>query len=74
MLFLGLDACDPGIMRALAARGEAPAFSSLLARAASWETAAPTGLFVGATWPTIATGRRADHHGYYTWLEVEDGS
>jgi predicted AlkP superfamily phosphohydrolase/phosphomutase len=71
VLFLGADACDPGLVTSLAAAGELPVLAELLGTSATVPTEAPLGLFVGATWLTVATGLRADHHGYYTWLAQE---
>src|SRR5215470_17867573 len=71
VLLLGADAYDPDLARSLAAAGELPVFAELLRTGASVPTEAPIGLFVGATWLTVATGLRADHHGYYTWLAQE---
>ncbi len=73
MLYLALDACDPGLMVDLARAGRCPNIARLLADGASVETVAPYGTFVGSTWMTIATGLEVGHHHYYTWVRVAEG-
>jgi predicted AlkP superfamily phosphohydrolase/phosphomutase len=71
ILFVGLDACDPGIARQLAGAGRMPNLARMFERAARCNVRNPYGLFVGALWPTFATGRRADRHHYHCWDEIE---
>jgi hypothetical protein len=56
-LYLGLDACDLHLAKAFAADGGMPALAGLIDSAASVETVAPLGYFVGANWPTTIRGR-----------------
>jgi len=70
VMFLGLDAFDPGIARQLAAGGVLPNIRTLFQRGGSARVINPVGLYVGALWVTFATGQRADKHGFHCWLEV----
>lgn len=71
VVVLGLDAFDPTMARELAAAGRLPAIASLLEGGARARTRNPYGLFVGALWPTVITGRSAAQVGYHSWLEVD---
>jgi predicted AlkP superfamily phosphohydrolase/phosphomutase len=71
ILFVGLDACDPDVARALAAAGRMPNLARLFERAARCRVRNPHGLFVGALWVTFATGQRADRHGFHCWDEID---
>jgi predicted AlkP superfamily phosphohydrolase/phosphomutase len=73
VLYLALDACDPGLMVDLARAGHCPNIARLLSDGASVETVAPYGTFVGSTWMTIATGLEVGHHRYYTWVQLAEG-
>ncbi|HEX6476338.1 MAG TPA: glycosyltransferase [Acidimicrobiales bacterium] len=61
-LYLGLDACDLHLTREFAADGGMPALAGLLESAATVETIAPLGFFVGADWPTIYSGTTPSRH------------
>jgi predicted AlkP superfamily phosphohydrolase/phosphomutase len=71
IVVLGLDSFDPALARELAAAGRLPAIAELLETGASAQTRNPYGLFVGALWPTVITGRSAAQVGYHSWLEVD---
>jgi predicted AlkP superfamily phosphohydrolase/phosphomutase len=73
VLYLALDACDPGIMVDLARAGHCPNLARLLDEGASVETVAPFGTFVGSTWMTVATGLEVGRHRYYSWVQVAEG-
>ena len=67
-----LDACDRDVAIRLSAAGKMPHLAQLLEDAASLPTVAPrVGLFVSAIWPTMATARRAEHHGYTCWAGID---
>ena len=68
---IGLDACDPNLAIELAATGRLPAIGGLLEQGARATSQSPYGLFVGALWPTLTTGRSAAQVGYHSWLEVD---
>jgi predicted AlkP superfamily phosphohydrolase/phosphomutase len=74
VVFVGLDACDPGIAQRLAATGRMPALRRLFERAARCRVQNPYGLFVGALWLSMATGHRADRHQFHCWDEVDVAS
>lgn len=69
---LGVDATDVGLLHRWAEAGELPTFARLFRYAAQQPTVAPPGLFVGATWPTVASGVDAGRHRYYTWLALDE--
>jgi predicted AlkP superfamily phosphohydrolase/phosphomutase len=71
VLVVAADAGDADLVDSWAEAGVLPTFARLRREAAVVDTLAPRGLFVGATWPTVATGLEADRHGYYTWLAVD---
>jgi predicted AlkP superfamily phosphohydrolase/phosphomutase len=74
VLVFALDAGDPATVAALAASGRLPAFRDVLARAARIPVRNPPGIYVGALWPSFATGRTAARSGYHCWAEVAPGT
>ncbi len=74
MLVIGLDAVDPEIAIGLAADGRMPALASLLDRGAVAHLTTPEGLFVGAVWPTLATGASPARHGRYCFAQLRPGT
>jgi predicted AlkP superfamily phosphohydrolase/phosphomutase len=73
-MVVALDAADPALVRALAARGEMPAMARLLREGAAVETLAPMGVFVGANWPTLFTATGPDRHHFLCWEEIRGGT
>ena len=71
VLYLGFDACDRDIVRALSAAGELPTFAQLLDRAALAEVEPPPGVYISANWPSFATGLSPENHQYLCWVEVD---
>ncbi|MFM8267250.1 MAG: alkaline phosphatase family protein, partial [Ilumatobacteraceae bacterium] len=71
VMYIGLDACDAGIIERLARQGRCPTFASLFAEAAVVPTVAPYGTFVGSSWMTITMGRDVARHRYWNWTEVD---
>jgi len=71
VVLVGLDACDPLTVAAMARRGELPTLQRALAHGATCRVANPHGLFVGALWMTFATGLDPVHHGMHSWDEIE---
>jgi predicted AlkP superfamily phosphohydrolase/phosphomutase len=65
-LFLGLDACDPELVRRYAAEGDMPHLARLLTTAARGRYDNEPGYFVGSVWPTITTGTPVEQHGWFT--------
>ena len=72
--FIGLDAFDIEIARPWAEEGRLPVLADLLARGRLTPTEAPPGIFTGAVWATIWTGRHAGHHGYHCWEQLRPGT
>src|SRR3954468_19215784 len=73
-MVVALDAADPGLVREFAAAGDMPAMARLLSEAASVETRAPMGVFVGANWPTLFTATGPDRHHFLCWDEIRGGT
>ncbi len=74
LLFVGFDACDPDIALGLCAEGSMPTLARLLEEGATAPTHNPDGLYVGAVWPTFATGVSPARHGRYCYEELVPGS
>lgn len=72
-LFLGMDAMDSTVVRALAREGNLPVLAELLE---TWEVAPtlnPPGLVVGGLWPSFWSGTGPGHHGSYCFRQVVPG-
>jgi predicted AlkP superfamily phosphohydrolase/phosphomutase len=74
VLFLGLDAADPSLVRRWAAAGQLPTFADLLGRARTCRTLGPAGFFVGAIWPSFYTSVNPARHGCHCWEQLEVGT
>ena len=70
---IGLDAFDVDLLRPWAEAGHLPVLQHLLRAGVTVPTEAPPGVYVGAVWPTVATGVNAGRHGYHCWQQVEPG-
>lgn len=68
---VALDACDADVALALARCGTMPNLQALLGRGARARVRNPYGLFVGATWPTFATGQGPAEHGVHCWETID---
>lgn len=73
-LVIGLDAFDRDLTMKLIADGKLPALAGLLDRGAHAGTIPPVGLYEGALWPTMFTGRSAENHGFYCHEELVPGT
>ncbi len=71
---IALDSFDPALAVELAGAGRLPAIAELLRTGAQARMENPFGLFVGALWPTLMTGRSAAQAGYHCWLEVDSST
>jgi predicted AlkP superfamily phosphohydrolase/phosphomutase len=71
ILFIGLDACDPTLVRKWAAAGALPTLGRLLERGALARVENPYGLYVGSLWVTFMTARSAARSGFHCWDVVE---
>jgi predicted AlkP superfamily phosphohydrolase/phosphomutase len=69
VLFLGADACDPGLVRQWAATGELPYFATLLRTSLRARTRGPAGIYGGSLWPTFNTGMSPGRHGLYCFKQ-----
>jgi predicted AlkP superfamily phosphohydrolase/phosphomutase len=74
VLFIGFDAMDPSLVLEWAKAGVLPTFQSLMERGAFGPTRNPTGLFVGAIWPSFFTGVSPARHGRYCYAQLVTGT
>ncbi len=68
VLMLALDAATPALLRQWTGDGTLPNLARLAREGVSLDIEGPTGLEVGATWPTFYTGLPAGHHGV-CWID-----
>lgn len=74
LLVLAGDALDDVLVRRWAEEGALPTFQRLL-REGTWATTLnPIGLYVGALWPSFATGMSPARHGRYCFEQIRPGS
>ncbi|HEY0411542.1 MAG TPA: alkaline phosphatase family protein [Allosphingosinicella sp.] len=71
LVVIGLDAFDPDLARRWASSGDLPTLAQLLRSGAQAPVANPFGLFVGALWPSFASGLRPDRTRYHCWDEID---
>jgi predicted AlkP superfamily phosphohydrolase/phosphomutase len=71
VLVVGLDACDPTIVRSMVSRGRLPALARLLDTAAATVVENPYGLFVGTLWTTFFTALDPTRTNFYCWEEID---
>jgi predicted AlkP superfamily phosphohydrolase/phosphomutase len=74
LIFIGLDAADSRVIARLAARGDHPAFASIVGRGVATSIVNPPGLYVGALWPTFITCSSPAAHGRYCWRQLRPGT
>jgi predicted AlkP superfamily phosphohydrolase/phosphomutase len=74
VLFLAVDAGDWDLIRGWSDEGWLPTFRSLRETSAWGVTSNPTGLFVGAVWPSFWTGLSPARHGRYCFEQIRTGS
>ncbi len=74
ILFIGIDAGDKDLIQAWAAAGILPTFRTLMQRSAWTDSVNPPGLFVGAVWPSFATGVSPTRHGRYCFKQIRPGT
>lgn len=71
---LGLDALDPGLLRAWSAAGHLPFLGRILVESQLAELVNPPGFFVGAVWTSLGTGTCPSRHTRYCHVRVRPGS
>lgn len=74
ILFIGIDAADKDLILQWTKEGLLPTFQSLLETSAWGITHNPTGLYVGAIWPSFATGVSPAGHGCYCYSQLKPGT
>jgi predicted AlkP superfamily phosphohydrolase/phosphomutase len=71
IVLLGFDACDLGVVRAMATAGKLPTFRRLLDSWAAAKIRNPYALFVGTLWTSFFTARSAALTGFHCWEAIE---
>lgn len=66
-----MDACDADLARRLADEGRMPHLAGLLERSAVVDSVGPRGVYVGAHWTSMFTGRIPTNHAYYCWAKID---
>jgi predicted AlkP superfamily phosphohydrolase/phosphomutase len=74
ILFIGLDAADKDLILEWSGSGLLPNLQALRERAAWGITENPTGLYVGAIWPSFWTGLSPGQHGRYCFSQIRTGT
>lgn len=74
VLFIGIDAADKDLIVQWSRDGHLPNFNKLFQTAAWGVTQSPTGLYVGAIWPSFYTGVSPAKHARYCYEQLQPGS
>lgn len=74
ILFICLDAADKDLILQWINEGHLPALKSLRETSAWGLTRNPEAFYVGAVWPSFATGLEPLHHGRYCFKQIQPGS
>lgn len=74
VLFIGIDAGDKDLIQQWAAEGELPSLARFINNSNNCEIKNPTGLYVGAVWPSFYTGLSPASHGRYCYRQMMPGT
>ncbi|MHC4215490.1 MAG: alkaline phosphatase family protein, partial [Planctomycetota bacterium] len=74
LLFIGIDAGDKYLIEQGSRDGTLPTFQNLLAKGLVGATSSLEGFFVGATWPSFATGVNPAKHGVHSLVQLYPGT
>jgi predicted AlkP superfamily phosphohydrolase/phosphomutase len=74
VLFIGLDAADPGLLQQWGRAGLLPSLQSLRQRSLKGTTILPPGLGSGAMWVSLLTGVSPARHGRYFGRQLDAGA
>jgi predicted AlkP superfamily phosphohydrolase/phosphomutase len=74
VLFIGIDSADKDLILQWSSMGWLPTFSRLLEQSAWGFTTTPVGFYVGAVWPSFATGVSPARHGRYNFSQLKTGT
>jgi predicted AlkP superfamily phosphohydrolase/phosphomutase len=74
VLFIGIDAADKDLIQQWSAAGHLPNFQRLFNSAAWGVTHSPTGLYVGAIWPSFYTAVSPARHARYCYEQLQPAS
>lgn len=71
---LGFDSFEPSLLRRFVSEGDLPTLAGLQARGSTLPFLHLPGFFVGATWPTLATGTSTAIHGWHCYRQRVPGT
>lgn len=74
VLFIGLDAADPGLIAQGCDAGWLPVLNSLRSKGAWAKVKPPRGFGDGAIWPSLFTGVNPGRHGRYFYQQLKSGT
>jgi predicted AlkP superfamily phosphohydrolase/phosphomutase len=74
VVLLGFDAGNKYLIQNWAAAGILPTFQALLQKGFTGNTISLAGFFVGATWPSFATGVTPAKSSVHSWEQLEPGT
>jgi predicted AlkP superfamily phosphohydrolase/phosphomutase len=74
VVFLGIDAGDRDLLREWAANGDLPTLRLLMETGITGHTEGLPGLYVGAHWPSFATGCTPAKNRVYSWEQIQPGT
>ena len=74
VILIALDAADADLIKGWAASGYLPTFKRLGETALRGTVENPFGLYVGALWPSFATGVSPTRHGRYCFTQLVPGT
>jgi predicted AlkP superfamily phosphohydrolase/phosphomutase len=74
VLFIGIDAADKDLIQLWTRAGDLPNLNKLFETAAWGITQSPTGLYVGAIWPSFYTAVSPARHARFCYDQLQPGS
>lgn len=74
VLFIGIDAGDKDLIQKWAAEGVLPNLARLMHNSTNSTIRNPTGLYVGAVWPSFYTGLSPANHSRYCYRQMLPGT
>ncbi len=74
VLFLALDAADMDTLQVMCHAGELPTIAGLMAESRWGISESPSGLFVGAVWPSFWTSLSPANHARYCFRQLATGT
>ena len=74
VLFIGIDSGDKDLIQQWAAEGDLPNLAWIINNSTQGTIKNPTGLYVGAVWPSFYTGLSLANHGRYCYKQMMPGT